>query len=312
MTEQEAARAILYGLALGDALGWPIEFLRMDKISAIYGDVGISEPPDPANYSDETQTSLVVAEALVAAGGKGVEPIMDELSARLVVWGNSDENTRAPGHTVTEAVRNLEAGVVWYEAGAEALGNGSTIRVAPIGYFFQRQPEQLRRVASAAGKVTHTHPTAEIATIAAAYLIKLALDGAPIDQIVNLTLRFVGRQSQQFTETFRSISEKLTWPDEVAALNSFGGGWLAHEAVSMAAFCVLRHPDSFVDAVRLAANIPGDSDSVASITGGLSGAIVGVDGIPSDWIARLENKAILTEAADQLSSRKERVFGSRQ
>ncbi len=311
MTEQQNARAVIYGLALGDALGYPIEFLRMDKIKAIYGPQGIVEPPDPATYSDETQTSLVVAQTLIATGSAGLDLLMAELSQRLVNWSNSDENTRAPGHTLIESIRNLEAGTAWHEAGSEALGNGSTIRMAPIGYFFQRQPEELRKVASAVGKATHTHVVAETTAIAAAYLVKLALDGAPLDQFVDLTLRFVGKAPPEITTALHTVLDRLTWSDEVAALNSLGGGWLAHEAISMALFCVLRYPESYREAVQLAANIPGDSDSVASITGGLSGALVGMDGIPTEWIARLEKQSFLEEIADDLAARKERVFGSR-
>ena len=67
MSELDRAQAILYGLALGDALGGPIEFLRMEKIAIIYGEDGIQEPPSPAVITDETQTSAAIAEALVEA-----------------------------------------------------------------------------------------------------------------------------------------------------------------------------------------------------------------------------------------------------
>jgi hypothetical protein len=55
MNDEQQACAILYGLALGDALGWPIEFLKMNKIGIIYGESGIKEPPNPAAFTDETQ-----------------------------------------------------------------------------------------------------------------------------------------------------------------------------------------------------------------------------------------------------------------
>lgn len=311
MSEQQHARAVIYGLALGDALGWPIKFLRMEKIQAIYGDDGISEPPDHAEYSDETQTSLVVAETLIDAGSSALNDVMESLSRRLVTWSNSPENTRAPGHTITESIRNLEAGVAWQDAGAEALGNGSTIRVAPVGYFFQHQPDMLRNTAAAIGRATHTHQTAQTSTIAAAYLVKLGLDHAPIEQYVNLTLQFVRGKSDDFEELFAQIPDRLTWSDPKAALATFGGGWRAHEAVTMAAFCLLSYPDDFQQAVKLAANIAGDSDAVASLTGGMAGALVGMGGLPDGWVERLENRQMLEDVADRLEAKKERVFGAR-
>ena len=180
MSELDRAQAILYGLALGDALGGPIEFLRMEKIEIIYGEKGIQEPPTPASITDETQTSAAIAEALVEAGLEDVEAVMAAISRNLIEWSNSAENTRAPGHTVTEAIRTLEAGVSWREAGvAAAKGNGAAVRMAPIGFLYQHHPERLREVAHACGIATHAHPSSDAASIAAAYLIKLALDGVP-------------------------------------------------------------------------------------------------------------------------------------
>ena len=52
------AEAILFGLALGDALGAPTEFLKLPEIKQQYGARGIQEPPDPALYTDDTQMTL--------------------------------------------------------------------------------------------------------------------------------------------------------------------------------------------------------------------------------------------------------------
>src|SRR5688572_12568361 len=117
MSEQARAQAILYGVALGDALGWPIEFLPMPKISVIYGEAGIQEPPQNAQVTDETQTTLAIAEALIESGSADLETLMTAVTRKLIDWSNSPENNRAPGHTVTEAIRTLEAGVSWREAG---------------------------------------------------------------------------------------------------------------------------------------------------------------------------------------------------
>ena len=57
--------AILFGLALGDALGAPVEFLTLPQIYAAYGARGIQEPPTPALYTDDTQMSLALAQGLL-------------------------------------------------------------------------------------------------------------------------------------------------------------------------------------------------------------------------------------------------------
>jgi ADP-ribosylglycohydrolase len=302
MGNQDKAQAIVYGLALGDALGWPIEFLNMQKVNIIYGPEGIQEPPRPALYTDDTQTTLTIAEAIIEAGRGDIETLMSALSRRLIEWSNSPENDRAPGHTVTEAVRTLEAGVPWREAGSLTKGNGSAIRVAPIGFAYQADPGKLREIAHATGIATHAHPASDAAAIAAAYLIKLALDGVPPEEYIRQTLAFTDGLSGEFDDAMLRIGHVQEWTDEYAAITQLGSGWVGEEAVAMAVYCAIRHQDDFASAVRRAVNIPGDSDSVGCITGGLVAARVGLDGIPKNWIAQLEHLDYLTDVANRLAA----------
>jgi len=64
----EQAQAILFGLALGDALGWPVEFGGIDYIKYAYGSEGVKEPPDPAFYTDDTQMTVALTEGLLETG----------------------------------------------------------------------------------------------------------------------------------------------------------------------------------------------------------------------------------------------------
>lgn len=309
MSEQDRAQAIIYGLALGDALGWPIEFLSMQKIFIIYGERGIEVPPTPAQVSDETQTSAAIAEALIEAGHEAnIDTLMEAVTRHLVAWSNSPKNDRAPGHTITEAIRTLEAGVSWREAGvATAKGNGSAVRMAPVGYLYQHNPVRLREVAHAAGIATHAHLAADAAAIAAAYLIKLALDGVPPEDYIRETLSFVGGMSEELDDLMLRIGHVIEWTDEFAAINHIGSGWVAPEAVAMAVYCAVRYKDDFAGAIRRAVNIPGDSDSVGCITGGLVAARVGLEGIPQEWIPHLEDVDNLTDLANRLAAKKDTI-----
>jgi ADP-ribosylglycohydrolase len=311
MSEHERAQAIFYGLALGDALGWPIEFLPMHKVHIIYGDQGIQEPPSPAQYTDDTQTSIAIAEALIEAGEADIDTLMKVVTRRLIDWSNSADNTRAPGHTVTEAVRTLEAGVSWRESGtSHSKGNGSAIRVAPAGFLYQHDPDRLREVAHATGIATHAHPADDAAAIAAAYLIKLALDGVPPGEYVRHTLAFTDGISEDFHDALLRVGHVVEWTDEFAAINHIGSGWIGEEAVAMAVYCAVRHADDFAGAVRRAVNIPGDSDSVGCITGGLVAARLGLDFLPREWIERLEQLDQLTDLANRLAAKKESLLHS--
>jgi ADP-ribosylglycohydrolase len=312
MLDSDPAHAILFGLALGDALGWPVEFMELPQIRAKYGRAGITAPPDPALYTDDTQMSLAVAEALVEAGEtpNDLNRLMGAMGRHFIGWKRDPTTpSRAPGATSMRGVNALERGAPWREAGVrDSKGCGSCMRVAPIGYFYQHDPESLREVARAQGWLTHRHPTADAASIGAAYLIKLALDNVPVKDYPESVLAFTTGISGEFDAAIGRVTEALDWSDEESALNHIGptrgGGWIAEEAVAMALYCVLKHPDDYVSVVRLGANISGDSDSVAAIAGGIAGARLGLSALPEDWIARLENRDYLAALADRLAEKK--------
>lgn len=310
LLDRDRARGMIFGLALGDALGWPVEFMARPEILANYGRGGIQAPPDPALYTDDTQMTAAVAEALVEAGQRDLDVLMGAVARHFIGWKRDPITpTRAPGATSIRGVNALERGAPWREAGVrDSKGGGACMRVAPIGYLYQYEPGRLQNVARAQGVLTHRHPTSDAACMAAAYLIKLALENVDPAEYVGRVLKFVGGVAPEFDAALERAREALEWTDIEAALSHVGptrgGGWIAEEAVSMALFCVLRHPTDYVAAVRLGANISGDSDSVASIAGGLMGARLGTKAIPPDWLARLENRAYLQDLAERLAAKK--------
>jgi ADP-ribosylglycohydrolase len=206
-------------------------------------------------------------------------------------------------------VNALAAGAPWREAGVkDSKGCGSCMRVAPIGYFYQHDEDQLQTVARSQSWLTHRHPAADAACIGAARLVKLALDGASPAEFPSRVLAVTEGLSEEFDAALLRIGHVLSWTDEESALAHIGptrgGGWIAEEAVAMALYCVLKHPDDYRAAVILGANINGDSDTVASIAGGILGARLGPEAIPADWAARLENAEYYLGLADRLAAAK--------
>lgn len=68
MADIAKAKGIIYGLAIGDALGAPTEFLPLALIKEKYGPSGIQDLPEPALYTDDTQMTIAITEALIDAG----------------------------------------------------------------------------------------------------------------------------------------------------------------------------------------------------------------------------------------------------
>jgi ADP-ribosylglycohydrolase len=303
----EKVLGMIYGLALGDALGAPVEFWELKGIRERYGPDGIQELPSPALFTDDTQMTLAVAEALVAAGHQDLGAIMAAISQNFVAWLRSPENDRSPGGACLYGARQLEAGVPWWRSGKpNSKGCGAAMRVAPIGYLYQHNLPKLRRVAAASALATHHHPTAQLGAVAAAFLVKLALDHLPPeDMLPPLELETHG-QVLEFDQAIARLEEALGMASPDAALAHIGEGWVAEEAVLMALYCFLKSPDDFLATIRQGANIKGDSDSIACIAGAISGAYLGIQALPPSWVNRLEKSSYLADVAQRLAAVKGR------
>jgi len=237
----DKAKGIIFGLAIGDALGKPTEFMSLTEIKRKYGPKGIQDlPTKPALYTDDTQMSIAIAEALIKAGNHDIDTIMDAIKDEFIKWRHSPENNRAPGNTCLVGVSNMERGVHWSESGvSDSKGCGSAMRVAPIGYYYQKDPEKLKQVARASGICTHGHRTAVAASIGAAYLVKLALDGVAPEKMPAKLRGFTSGISKEFDDAILKVEKCLYWEDEDNALKYLGEGWVGEEAVALSLYCFL-------------------------------------------------------------------------
>jgi len=98
--------------------------------------------------------------------------------------------------------------------------------------------------------------------------------------------------------------EKAEWLASSAATKPrpelLGEGWIAEEALAIALYCALVAPN-FEEAVVLAVNHSGDSDSTGAIAGNICGALYGVEAIPARWIDAVELHEEITTVADDLA-----------
>jgi ADP-ribosylglycohydrolase len=104
------AKGVIYGLAIGDALGRLTEFMSLSRIKSKYGEAGITDLPEPALYTDDTQMSIAIAEALVRTGEQDIESIMVAVRDEFIKWRHSPENNRAPGNACLTGIANMERG----------------------------------------------------------------------------------------------------------------------------------------------------------------------------------------------------------
>jgi ADP-ribosylglycohydrolase len=325
---EDRFQGCLLGLAIGDALGYPTEFLSLPQILQRYGPSGIQDlEGNPALHSDDTQTSLAVARSLIEAGQDGVENWMEVLVQQLLAWLRSPENDRAPGNTTIKGCQRLESGVSWTESGLlESKSCGAIMRVAPIGLYYHSDPSELRLAAWASSLATHAHPTALVCAEVTAFCVSWALAGIAPSQYGD-RISVLQSESVQAWEPvlgrsweragFASPKEYLDqgWKELLSEFEKIplamakdscdicdilGGGWGADEALACALACVLRFPADYAAAIKRGANTGGDSDSIASIAGAISGAYLGYKAVPKDWRKRIESRHLLIDLSRQL------------
>lgn len=304
---RDSIEAVLLGAAAGDALGWPVEFMPLGEIKAKYGLLGIQDLPDPALVTDDTQMTMALAEGLLDAGVTAdLDAQMNAVGRRFVEWLRRQSDpaySRAPGVASMAGSSQFGADVPWRECGSpDAKGCGAAMRVAAIGYLYQNNVERLKETAAGSARITHGHPTAVAAAVGAALSVKFALDGVPVNRLIHEIHEATAGLSDEFSDTLLRIGQVGGLTDEEAAMRHIGAGWVGDQAVALALYCVVRYPDDFVGCVRRGANLTGDSDSVASIAGGISAAYLGKSAIPEAWQRRLEGRDGLLDLSARLAA----------
>lgn len=320
-------RGSIVGLAIGDALGHPTEFVgEMKAIRARWGEAGVTgfEPAGrhPAGtFTDDTQMSIAVTRALARAGHQDLERLMTVMASEFVAWSRSPDNDRSPGGACMRGCRELENGAPWRHAGVgDSKGCGAAMRAAPIGLYLYDDVERLILVAAAQSTLTHRHPTGVASSVAAAAAVAHVLKTGSLDGILDFTRDCVAKLSHEILlgvgcderlarevglremqamldRTERALGEET---DDVCTL--LGGAWIGEEAVATALWCVLRAGGDYRDAVLRGANSTGDSDSIACIAGSIAGALAGWTGLPDAWRRDVEKADTLVALADALFS----------
>jgi ADP-ribosylglycohydrolase len=178
------------------------------------------------------------------------------------------------------------------------------MRVASIGLLYWKHREQLLEVARASSLLTHGHNAAVEGAAAAALLVALALEEKTPQDMFDEVLATCGPRSQDFRRCFERLPSLLERdPSEVLSNRGLGEGWVAEEAVASALYCFWRSPRDFASTVLMGANTDGDSDSIACIAGGISGAFNGFEAIPKEWRDDVEGAKALVELSDALYDR---------
>lgn len=302
--------SMILGLAVGDALGVPVEFQRREQLQQDpvadmrgYG----TYPVPPGTWSDDTALSLCLAEALTE--GFDLRRIADKFVAWLYdsYWTATGEVFDV-GMTTRNAIYRLKMGNDPQFAGdwdINANGNGSLMRILPLLPHIRFMPADERYdCVKKISSMTHGHVRSAISCFYYLEFARLLLDGHDLKTAYQLVRTPVNEQLLKRKVVASEIAhfDRLLIEDihclPLDKINS--DGYVLH-TLEASIWCLLN-TSSYTDAVLMAVNLGGDTDTTATVTGGLAGLYYGMGTIPAGWLNLLQRKNEILSLANRLEN----------
>ena len=228
---------------------------------------------------------------------QGIHPSLNDTDGTTLHLSPALRQLRAPGNTCLSAVRAGATGTVMHPINP-SKGCGAVMRTAPIGLIEGVTPELAMALGDAAGALTHGHLDGWLPGGALSAMVRFIAQGHAIRPAAHHALRLLAghpypnRDAISDSGTVRLLNAALhlleqAEPARADIFGRLGEGWTGDEALAIGVYAACA-AGSFEDAIRLAANHDGDSDSTASIAGQLYGARHGIMAVPHAWIRRLD------------------------
>jgi ADP-ribosyl-[dinitrogen reductase] hydrolase len=295
-------RGSLLGLAVGDALGAPVEFEARGSFPPITGYRG----GGPFNlragdWTDDTSLALCLGESLVER--RGFDP--KDQAERYVRWWKEGHmsctgNCFDIGNTTKWSLqRFLDTGDPYSGPTDPAKAtNGGLMRLAPVPLFYYAHPAEAVEYSGLSSKTTHGAPAAVDSCRYLGALIAGAVRGETKEMLLSARYEpakgiWGSKPLMPEVDAVANGSFKHAQPPKIRAEG------LAVKTLE-AALWAFNETTSFEEGCLLAVNLGDDSDTVGAIYGQLAGAHYGVGSIPERWISGLSKVGIVEGMAKRL------------
>lgn len=269
----------LDGLSVGDALGE--RFFGSQRRAREH--IARRELPPPRwTYTDDTEMALSIVQVLSWKGEIDPDVLAKQFARRY-----SPHRGYGPG--ARKLIEKYRLGASWRDEASElfggsgSFGNGSAMRVAPLGAFLADDLDVVVENARRQSRVTHTHAEGVAGAIAVAVAAALAVRESEWNPAgyLRAVLEYVPS-----SEVADSISATLqfdfaTPPTVVAETLGSGQQISAMDTVPYCLWCAARHLDSYEEAFWTTVSGLGDRDTTCAIVGGIVGARVAP---PDEWL----------------------------
>ena len=302
-------KGILFGVAIGDALGVPVEFKSREEISKqpVTDMIGFGSHRKPAGtFSDDSSLTFCLAES-IASGFTVDDTARNFINWRYHNYWTADNEVFDIGITTQNAIDRLVKGTrpdLAGDFGVRSNGNGSLMRILPLLVHIRNKPmaeryELIKQVSS----ITHGHVRSAIACF---YYLEFAMGilnrQKKLDIYYNLQKDIAAySQSIEISQDERNVFDKLLIDriDLIPENQIQSSGYVLH-TLEASIWCLLN-TDNYKDAVLKAVNLGNDTDTTGAVTGGLAGLLYGYESIPEHWLGQLARREDIEDLAVRMA-----------
>lgn len=321
---EDRAKGVLLGLACGDALGRPVEFASPEQIKRDNGRVtemlGNGTHRQPAGtITDDTEMALCIARSVVEQDQ--FDPA--DVAERFVAWYESGPFDI--GGMTRRALSRIQDGESWETAGEREweaspegsnAGNGSVMRCAPLAIAYADYPAALVRTSIDSSRITHADPRCTYGCAVLNLTIAAALQDQenPLSAALNILSEDLATSLQRTTgvipdgaspvlegglpEELRTALEAV--PDGVDPNQLSNSGYVV-DTLQTALYDALN-AETAEEAIVVAVNRGGDTDTIGAIAGAVAGARYGASSLPDRWLNEIDDRDELAQIAITLAA----------
>lgn len=314
----------LAGLALGDAMGMPVEFMTPDEIRADFGRIEKLEKARPyhphhilraGQITDDTGQALAISHACLPDGSIRAE----DAARALLAWEDSlpeDILRVIEGPSTRAALQEIRQGGDPRHSGKNGKTNGAAMRMAAVGLLHVGDFAGACTAAIEASLPTHATGIALAGGACVACAIAAAMEAdATLPSIIQAAKAGADAAATQGVWAWSTpLSSRIDLAvqlvdraaSEADALNAIyhyvGVDMLVSESVAAALGIVCLAGGDPMKAVRFGANIGGDTDTIAAIAGQICGAFRGFDALDAELVKQVEaaNALNLTDESQRI------------
>lgn len=263
----------VYGVAIGDALGVPVQFKKRDTFQ-ITSMIGYGTDCKPAGtWSDDTSLTIATCDSIRQCGGINIS----HMKHCFQLWYKDGAYTPTGeafdiGRTTEKALKEGRG-----QGGIQDNGNGSLMRIIPLAFLSQVSQEEIRQVSS----ITHSHPIATDACVIYVTIAQALLRGMSLTKAIKEGLKGIENILFADLPLVKNIKREEIKSTGYVIDTLYASLWS------------LLNARNFEEALLTAVNLGGDSDTIGAVTGGLAGIMYGLETMPKEWIKTLRSKNVI-------------------